>query len=73
MFKAIRVSVLILVLTCSAQAGYMPNGLEEPPPPPPAPVTAYEEPTAQDQTPDDTSVVIIEAALSVLNSVLALL
>ena len=33
MGKAIRASVLILLLTCSAQAGYMPNGSPEPPPP----------------------------------------
>lgn len=33
MCKAIRASLLILTLACSAQAGYMPNGTPEPPPP----------------------------------------
>ena len=33
MLKTIRVSALILLLACSAQAGYMQNGSPEPPPP----------------------------------------
>jgi hypothetical protein len=33
MSKAIRASVLVLLLTSSAQAGWMPNGSPEPPPP----------------------------------------
>jgi hypothetical protein len=44
MFKAIRVSTLILLLACSAQAGYMQNGSPEPPPPS-QPATAAQEPT----------------------------
>jgi hypothetical protein len=35
MLKTIRVSALILLLACSAQAGYMQTGSPEPPPPPP--------------------------------------
>ncbi len=34
MRKAISAAALILALTCSARAGWMPNGQEEPPPPP---------------------------------------
>ena len=46
MLKAIRVSTLILLLACSAQAGYMQNGSPEPPPPPPSqPASAVQEPT----------------------------
>jgi hypothetical protein len=33
MRKAISAAALILALTCSARAGWMPNGQEEPPPP----------------------------------------
>lgn len=37
MRKAIRVSLMIMVLACSANAGLMPNGdVSSPPPPPPA-------------------------------------
>jgi len=76
MIKAVRVSVLILLLTCSAQAGYMPSGSSEPtpPPPPPSPVVVEEEePTTESQTTSDVTDTLAEAALSVLNNVLALL
>jgi hypothetical protein len=43
MGKAIRASLLILLLTCSAQAGYIPN--DTPAPPPPQPANAVQEPT----------------------------
>jgi hypothetical protein len=36
MGKAICASLLILLLTCPAQAGFMPNGTPEPPPSQPA-------------------------------------
>ena len=45
MLKTIRVSALILLLACSAQAGYMQTGSPEPPPPPPQPATSIQEPT----------------------------
>ena len=48
MGKAIRASLLILLLACSARAGYMPNGSPEPPPS--QPVTAQE-----GYIPNDTS------------------
>ena len=44
MLKAIRVSTLILLLTCSAQAGYMQTGSPEPPPPS-QPASSAQEPT----------------------------
>ena len=50
MGKAIRASLLILTLACSAQAGYMPNGTPEPPPPQPA--SATQEPTGGEITTD---------------------
>jgi hypothetical protein len=43
MFKAARVSALILLLTCSAQAGIIQN--ETPAPPPSQPLSAVDEPT----------------------------
>ena len=77
MFKVARVSVLILLLACSAQAGYMPNGSpEEPPttpPPPPAASVVEEEPVAASVTTNEMAGTLAEAALSVLNNVLALL
>ena len=33
MGKAIRVCALVLLLACTARAGWMPNGTPEPPPP----------------------------------------
>lgn len=42
MVKAIRASVLVLLLACSAQAGWIQN---EKPAPPPQPATAIQEPT----------------------------
>jgi hypothetical protein len=46
MIKAIRASVLVLLLACSAQAGWIQNGVaDEPPPPPPPPATAAQGPT----------------------------
>ena len=45
MLKTIRVSALILLLACSAQAGYMQNGSPEPPPPPSQSASAVQEPT----------------------------
>lgn len=49
MVKAIRASALILLLACSAQAGYMQN--DTPAPPPPQPASAVQEPTGGVQEP----------------------
>jgi hypothetical protein len=43
MGKTIRASLLVLLLACSVQAGYMPNGSPEPPP---QPASVVEAPTA---------------------------
>ncbi|HEX8190708.1 MAG TPA: hypothetical protein VF586_20280 [Pyrinomonadaceae bacterium] len=50
MLKAIRVSTLILLLACSAQAGYMQNGSPEPPPPS-QPASPIQEPTPTSEEP----------------------
>jgi hypothetical protein len=74
MLKAARVSVLILLLAGSTQAGYIPNGLAQPTPTPtPAPTYFVEEEPTDGETNDEVTVVLAEAALSVLNTVLALL
>lgn len=74
MLKAARVSVLILLLAGSTQAGYMPSGIAQPTPTPtPQPTYSVEEKSAEDKTADGPSGAIAEAALSVLNIVLALL
>ena len=49
MVKTIRVSALILVLACSAQAGYIQNDAPAPPPPPSQPASAVQEPTDTSQ------------------------
>ena len=48
MGKAIRASVLVLLLACSTSAGIMQNGSPEPPPPPPPATQAIQEPTAEE-------------------------
>ena len=74
MLKAARVCVLILLLACPAQAGYMPNGSETPTPTPtPQPIEVAEEDQAKDEADHDVTVPLAEATLSVLTSMLALL
>ena len=51
MGKAVRASALILLLACSAQAGWMMNGTPPPPPPPPQTATAAQEQTNTVQEP----------------------
>jgi hypothetical protein len=48
MSKALRASLLVLLMACSAQAGYMPNGSPEPPDTPPAASVAQEQTTDGD-------------------------
>lgn len=72
--------MLVLLLSCTAQAGWMQGGSPEPPPPPPPPPAsaAYEspgvvqEPTADGDILDAAAESFIEAALHVLSSVLPL-
>jgi hypothetical protein len=74
MVKAIRVPVLILLLACSTQAGYIPNGTAQPTPTP-TPVQTFfgEEEPVEDETTNNVSDALAEVALSVLNIALALL
>lgn len=52
MGKAIRASALVLLLACTAQAGWMMNDRTPPPPPPPA--TAQPGQTTGDDVPTNT-------------------
>ena len=76
MFKIIRACLLVLVLACSARAGEMQNGAPQPTPLPVTTEPVPEEPltteTEDDQT-FDLADTLTEAALSVLDNVLALL
>ncbi len=73
MIKAARVSVLILLLAGSTQAGYIPNGFAQPTPTPTPQQPFVEEEPEEDDDPDDATDALAETALSVLNIVLALL
>ncbi len=50
MSKAIRASVLVLLLTCSTRAGWMQN--DSPAPPPPQPANAEQAGWIQNESPD---------------------
>jgi hypothetical protein len=74
MGKAARASLLILLLACSAQAGFMPN--ETPTPPPSQPCVAQEglmpnettvgEPTASGVMGRETEISLSQVALELL-------
>lgn len=72
MCKAIRASVLVLLLAGSAQAGWIQNEAAPTPPPPPPTIT-QEEPTAEGVMPNGGPESLTETVLSLLGSVLALL
>jgi hypothetical protein len=69
MRKAISVTALILALTCSARAGWMPN--DSPIPPPPAP--AVQEPTTGSATNTGTAESLTVIALELLAALPSLL
>jgi hypothetical protein len=71
MAKAIRASVLMLILASSAQAGYIHNDVVGPPPPPPPSVT-QEGQTVKGVMPNDEPESLTETVLSVIESVLML-
>lgn len=73
MGKTIRVSLLVLLLSCTAQAGIMPNDAPQPPPPQPAYALEEGESAEEGDTPDDAADILAEAALSLLNDMLTLL
>lgn len=67
--KVIRASALVLLLACSAHAGWIQNDSPAPPPPP---ANAVQEPATDSNTQDNAEVSVTDAALSFLESVLAL-
>ena len=80
MGKAIRASALILLLACSAQAGWMGNGSPEPPPPS-QPTSAIQGPTGGEITTGETTIgeipnattdTLVQIALDVLAALPAL-
>ncbi|MDT7809140.1 MAG: hypothetical protein QOJ70_2953 [Acidobacteriota bacterium] len=71
MRKAISAAALILALTCSARAGWMPNGEQAPPPPPPPLTNNIQEPTtkgaiAARDVPDDSADLLTQTTLDLL-------
>lgn len=73
MGKAIRASVLVLLLACSAHAGWIQNDSPAPPPPPAQTVNVAQEPTTGSDTQSEAEADLTDVALNLLNSVLALL
>lgn len=77
MRKTIRASVMILLLACSAQAGWMPNGSPTPPPQPATtvqePTDAPREPMTQATTEDGTQGTLTQIALDLLTVLPSLL
>jgi hypothetical protein len=71
MSKAIRASVLILLLSCSAQAGYIPN--ETPVPPPSQSTVAAQETTTDGYIPNEAADSLTQLALDLLVFLPALL
>jgi hypothetical protein len=76
MGKAIRASALVLLLACSAQAGWTHSGVAEPPPPPPA---EQEQTTSNDvadetggETQDGAAEALTQTVLDLLADLLAL-
>jgi hypothetical protein len=63
MGKAFRASLLVLLLACSAQAGYMPNGSPDPTPPL---ASAEQEPSLDGNIPNDAPNSLTELTLDLL-------
>lgn len=72
MGKAIRASVLVLLLACSAQAGWIQNPAPAPPPPSPQtsfaqePTDAVQEPTTGGETSTGVADSLTQIALDLL-------
>jgi hypothetical protein len=78
MGKAIRTSALFFLLACSAQAGWMGNGVADPPPPPPdavkqEPTSAVQEPTEGGYTQGEATGSLTQTVLDLLTGVFSLL
>ena len=74
MRKALRVSLLVMVLASTARAGDMPYGLTNPPPPPPQAVSSTEQVNAEItdvEIPNGQPEAITIAVLNLLQSVLS--
>jgi hypothetical protein len=67
MGKAIRASALVLLLACSAHAGWIQNDSPTPPP-----ANAVQEPATDDNIQDNAEPTLTDAALNFLDNVLAL-
>lgn len=65
MGKPIRAFLLVLLVACTAQAGYMPNGSPEPPPPS-EPASAVQEPTANGWMANDAAESLTQVTLDLL-------
>ena len=73
MGKAIRASALVLLLACSAQAGWIQNDspASAPAPTPSQSVNVVQEPATGSDTQNGAEANLTDAALRILNSVLA--
>jgi hypothetical protein len=71
MGKAIRTSALILLLACSAQAGWMVNGDAEPPPVEQKTTSTVQEPTEGD-TQDEATDSLTQTVLNLIAGVFSL-
>ena len=72
MRQALCAAALILTLTCSARAGWIGNGIEEPPPPP-TDTTQESVSTNSVSTDEDASGTTKELTLSVLTTLVSVL
>ena len=66
MGKAIRASVLVLLLACSAQAGWIQNEAPTPPPPASPQTNAAQEPTTDGEVSNDVTDSLTGMALDLL-------
>ena len=73
MGKALRASVLVLLLACSAHAGWIQNDSPAPPPPPSQPANVVQEPTNAADEPTTNGVMPNDAADSLTQIALELL
>lgn len=72
MRKTLRVSALVLALSCTAYAGHIPNMITDEPPPP-TPESTVEPSMADGIVQNDNTCTLTEAILNALGSALSLL
>lgn len=80
MRKTLGVFLLVLLLTCSANAGIMGNDAPQPPPPPPPSITQSERTVdgsnntiTEGEIPDDAAASLTKTVLDLLAGILALI